>query len=316
MEKFYLGIDLGGTTTNIGLVSSEGRLLEERILNTLPENGPADAIQRIADSVDEIRKSLTNDQTIISAGVGIPGIYNNEEDRIEEVSNLPGWKNMNLADVLYSTLNLQVFIDNDANMAALGEGWKGAGKNVPVLMMITLGTGVGGAVINDSDIFSFNNISGEFGHMIIETGGSECTCGRKGCLETFISKHGMEKQAEAFIKNGKNTMLRDFYPGSLSPHIIAHAAEKGDEVALEIYERAAHGLAVGIANISNVMGITMFILGGGITNAYHLIEPVLDNALPSLIFDYQKRNVKVKKAVLGEKAGLIGAAKYAINQGI
>lgn len=314
MEKYYLGIDLGGTTTNIGLVSSEGQLVEERILNTLPKNGPENAFERIGASVDEIRNSLSKDQVIISTGVGIPGIYNKDEDRIEEASNLPGWKNINLGEVLHVTLDMNVFIDNDANMAALGEGWKGAGKDVPVSFMITLGTGVGGAIIQGNDIFTFNDFSGEFGHMIINTNGADCSCGRRGCLETFISKHGMERQAVELITKGKNTLLRDFYPDSLSPHVIAHAAEQGDAVALEIYEQAAHGLAVGIANISNVLGITVFILGGGITNAYHLIEPVLDRTLPSLVFDYQKRNIKVKKAELGEKAGLIGAAKFAMNQ--
>lgn len=312
MEKYYLGIDMGGTTINIGLVSSNGDILEERILNTLSEKGPNHAFEKISGSVKAIRKSLDNDKTIVAAGVGIPGIYDKQEDKIQQASNLPGWENICLAEILRVYVNTDVFIENDANMAALGEDWRGAGKDMPFSFMITLGTGVGGAIVSNNKIFSFNDTSGEFGHMIIQADGPLCPCGRRGCIETFIGTQGMKLFALELLRTGRMSKLRNMGSDALTPYVIAHAADEGDEVALKVYERGAFGLATGIANIANVLGIDVFILGGGITNAFHLIEDTLEQNLRQLIFDYESRKIKIKRAELGEKAGLIGAARFAM----
>ena len=190
--KVFTGIDIGGTNMNIGLVSEDGQVLNDTVIPTCREKGPEDALNRIAESlIQMLQAHKKNDCRGI--GIGIPGLLDTDKGCIIEASNLPGWESYSIIGHLSAKMNMPVFIENDANLAALGEYWLGAGHGADNLFMVTLGSGIGGAILTGGKILKMHPSAGEFGHMIIERSGATCTCGRRGCLETYISKHGFER---------------------------------------------------------------------------------------------------------------------------
>ncbi|MFW5656209.1 MAG: ROK family protein [Bacteroidota bacterium] len=311
--EYLIGIDLGGTTINIGAVSTQGKVLEEHILNTAPQQGPEKAIAQIAEAIRTIETSLNKKKQNKMVGVGLPGIFNHKEGKIVQASNLPGWEDYPFTKAVSTALDMDVLVKNDADLAALGECWIGSGKAFEDVFVITLGSGIGGARIRDNNIVEKNNFSGEFGHMVINLDGDTCTCGRKGCVETYFSKHGIIQRTKNHLTNGKDTLLKNYTEDKFSPLLVATLAKHGDEVARAIIDEAVLGLATAMANITNTHGITNFILGGGISNAWDIFEAPLHKYLSDLVFDIPDTSINIVKASLGEKAGIIGAAKYALS---
>jgi glucokinase len=311
--NIFVGIDIGGTTINIGLVSEEKQLLSEKVIETWPDKGPENAIHRISLSIEQMIGALDDKIDFKAIGVGLPGLLDIEKGMIIEASNLPGWQDFPISSALNLKTHLPVFIENDANLAALGEYWMGAGTKVSNLFMITLGSGIGGALIVDGKVFKLHPSAGEFGHMIIEKSGATCTCGRKGCLETFVSKHGFIRLAKEKMPCTPNTSLNEHEATSISPQLIARLAQQGDELANIIYQEAGEALGIAISNVINLTGISFIIIGGGIANAWKsLYKPVMQS-LEKNVFKTLFKNVNVIKASLGEKSGFIGAAKLAAD---
>ena len=311
--RVFIGIDIGGTNVNIGLVSEEKQVMDEIVISTNPEKGPEDALNRIAFSLQHMISNGQGNAVYKGIGIGLPGLLDIENGSIIEASNLPGWQHYPIARELNKRVNIPVSIENDANLAALGEYWLGAGQEAENLFMVTLGSGIGGALLGNGKILRLHPSAGEFGHMIIEKSGATCTCGRKGCLETYVSKHGFQRLVREKIHEDPQSSLRNYKAGMISPQVIAMNATQGDTLAIRIFREAGEALGIALSNVINLTGVHCIIIGGGIANAWELLcEPVMQS-LEKNVFNAIFTVVKVHKAALGEKAGFIGAARLAAD---
>lgn len=312
-KQIYFGIDLGGTTINIGPVTMDGQILEEKVISTNVDQGPVSAIERVAQTINNLKISHADDYEAVAAGIGVPGILDVKAGKIVEASNLPGWENFEITRELSSRINLPVFLENDANQAALGEQWLGAGAGSNDMFMVTLGSGVGGALITGGKLFSLNDVSGEFGHMIINFEGPKCSCGRNGCVEAYFSKHGLKRLTTEKLPSNPASILRAYELDKITPQIISHAAMQGDQLSMEIFREASKAMGVAISNMINVIGVHKIVIGGGIANAWQIFYEPMMEVINHVVFKANVPKVKVVKAELGEKAGFIGAARCAMQ---
>jgi glucokinase len=311
--KVFTGIDIGGTNMNIGMVSEDGQVLDETVIPTIPEKGPEDALDRIIGSLWQMMSAYPKNTACDGIGIGIPGLLDTKKGCILEVSNLPGWQHYPIIGFLSARLKIPVFIENDANLAALGEYWLGAGQGADNLFMVTLGSGIGGAILAKGKVLKMHPSAGEFGHMIIERSGATCTCGRRGCLETFISKHGFERLFRENLSAHPLSSLKGSEAASVSPQLLAEHASRGDLMANLIFREAGEALGIALSNVINLTGVSRIIVGGGIANAWDLLQEPVMQSVERNVFKSILSGVSVCKAVLGEKAGFIGAARLAAD---
>jgi len=305
----YIGIDLGGTATKIGAITEQGKQLETMVQPTNIYN-PDETIDTITNLIRTIRAKYP----LKGVGFGVPGILDTENGQIIHASNLPGWKNYHLKTALETRLNLPVRIENDANLAALGESWLGAGKFVSDFLMVTLGTGIGGALILDNKLHLLNNVSCEFGHTIIDRAGVQCRCGRTGCLETFCSSHGLLRLYRQEIDNGTPSQLEIGTSKKIMPADLAKAAEQNDPAAVNTFHKAGIALGIAIGNVTNLVGIHFIIIGGGIANAWNHFYDAMFTTYQNTVFENSKDNINIVRPQLGEDAGWIGGAAM-VRQG-
>lgn len=308
---YYLGVDLGGTNTVVGLVTKDGTLLYKYSVKTEREKPYKCIIQNIANACEKvIRDKGINIEQIGHIGIGIPGTCDDETGIIEYAPNLE-FKNVNIREELKKYFNLPIYIDNDANCASLGESTKGAAKGYNNSVTITIGTGVGGGIIIDKKILkgAFNG-AGEIGHQIIKFGGELCGCGNKGCFESYASATALIRDAKIAAIKSPNTKILELANGDINlivPKIIFDAASYGDRVAKEVINTYLSYLSVGISNIINIFQPDIIVIGGGISKQESkLLEP-LKKILPKTILGgVLKTEISIAK--LGNDAGIIGAA--------
>ena len=302
-----MGIDLGGSITKIGLVDEHGLLLEKRMQNTRIESGPPAQLDEIVAVVRDLQE-FYYEYEIKAVGLGIPGILDEAKTSLTSAANFPGWLDFDLASYLKEKLSLPVSIENDANVAALAERWFGAGVEQKDLFMITLGTGIGSGIIMNNQLHQ-NGSTSEFGHMIIDIDGAVCTCGRHGCLETFFSKRGLAMALQQMREAYPDSML--YTAPNVSPLEIFVAASARDGLALAVYEQAGKALGTAMANIVNILGVTCFIIGGGVAKAWDYFYPAALHQARVVAFESVRDKISIKKASLGEAAGILGAAVLA-----
>ncbi len=311
---YNIGIDLGGTNIAVGLVDNKHNIIAKRSLPTRAERTAEEIVEDIAALCLEVCRDggcLISD--IATVGVATPGTANGKTGVVEYANNLP-FRGFPLAAFLSERLsNATVKIENDANAAALGEAVAGAAKGSDISVMITLGTGVGGGIIIDGKVFSGANCAGgELGHMVIEHGGVPCTCGRRGCWESYSSATALirmtkEKLAEC-EKNGVETIMSK--AERVSGRTACDAMRAGDKAAKEVYDRYTAYLATGITNIINIFQPRVISLGGGISNEG---QSLIDDLIP-LIKKEQYGGAdkpiftEIRIAKLKNDAGIIGAA--------
>jgi glucokinase len=229
-----------------------------------------------------------------------------------EPPNLPGWRDVPLGSLLSAEVGLPVFVENDANAAALAERWAGAGVGVDDLIYVTVSTGIGGGLILGGQLYhGAAGTAGEVGHMVIEPDGPRCNCGRFGCLEALASGPSIAREARAAVAAGRPTVLAAIAPQALDAAAVARAALDGDPVAREIYARAATALGIGITNLVNLLSPAMVILGGGVTRAGELIFAPVRRIVRQEAFERPGSAVQIVPAALGEDVGAIGAAAVA-----
>ncbi|MBN2012765.1 ROK family protein [candidate division KSB1 bacterium] len=302
----YIGIDLGGTNAKIGAVTEHGQLLEQAVQSTNIDN-PDETIDGIAIL---IRAMCANhsEHLLKGVGCGVPGILDRENGKIIRTANLRGWNDYRLKEALEDRLKQPVRIENDAKIAALGEAWLGAGQSVADFLMVTLGTGIGGALILDSNPYK---TSCEFGHTIIDMAGAPCTCGRIGCLETYFSSHGLLRLLKQELENGTHSRFDMSHVHKLKPVDIANAADRSDPAAVNAFHNAGTALGIAMGNITNLIGIHFFIIGGGIANAWEHFYDSMFASCRSTVFENSKENIHIVRAQLGDIAGWIGGAALA-----
>ncbi len=314
-DSIYVGVDLGGTSIKVGICDPEGRLLHTFEGPTEAESGETAVLNHIADYVREtVAKSEFGWEQVKGIGVGIPGFLDMESGVVMMAPNLK-WKNVPIQKRLEERLDKPVLINNDANVAALGEAWSGAGKGVSNLALYTLGTGVGGGIIIDGRICQgFKGAAGELGHLRVvpDLEAIECGCGQLGCLETVSSATGIIRMACDAVQRGDRTSLA--LVDEITAKDVFDAAKAGDEVAERIIQRAAFYLGQSMAIIAVVLNPQLFIVGGGVSRAGDILLHLIRENFVKYTPEASRKGVNIVSAVLGNDAGVVGAAGLHLRQ--
>ena len=309
--KYIFAVDLGGTTVKMGLFNESGEVLEKWEIVTVKDNNGAQILPDIAESIKKkaAEKNLSNED-VLGVGIGGPGPIDSKGN-IFGAPNL-GWGNFNVSDTLSSLTGYKVKTGNDANVAALGEMWMGGGKGYNSIVMVTLGTGVGGGVIVDGKIVAgAKGAGGEIGHILIdETETETCGCGKKGCLEQYGSATGVVRLANRRLaKDDKASILRG---KEVDCKAVWDAVKEGDEVAIEIADEFGKILGNGLGMIACVVNPEAFVIGGGVSKAGNIIlDYIVDNFKNTTFRGCKETDFRL--ATLGNDAGIYGAAKLVIE---
>lgn len=308
-EKIYVGVDVGGTTVKLGICNAEGELLQTYEGPTEVNKGPDTILHNIATYVRQIvEESPYSWEQLAGVGIGIAGFLDIPNGVMKHSPNLY-LNNVDIKGFLEKELNILVKVNNDANVAALGEAWAGAGRGIQNCVMYTLGTGVGGGIIIDGKIVEgFQSVAGELGHMAIvpDLEAIQCGCGKMGCLETVSSATGIIRMAEEAVARGDRTSLANVE--SIMAKDVLDAAKAGDEVATRIVSRAAYYLGRSMAMMSVILNPECYIVGGGVAKAGDFLFDQIREVFEKYTQDASKENVKIVPAVLGNNAGVVGAA--------
>ncbi|MHC0035920.1 ROK family glucokinase [Pseudoneobacillus sp. C159] len=313
-EKWIVGVDLGGTTTKIAFVNTYGEIVHKwEITTDITDNGK-NIMVNIAKSIDQKLEELDILKTkLIGIGMGAPGPVDTKTGVIYNAVNL-GWNHhFPLRDVLEMETSLKAVIDNDANCAALGEMWKGAGNGAKDLVCVTLGTGVGGGVITNGQIVQGNSgAAGEIGHIAsVPIGGAPCNCGKTGCLETIASATGIVRLGKIGIQDESvRSELKDIYhkTGKITAKDVFDMARNGDKISKQVLDEVSFHLGLAFANIGNTLNPEKIVIGGGVSRAGDvLLNPIKEN-FERYSFPRVKESTEITLATLGNDAGVIGAA--------
>jgi glucokinase len=304
-QKIFAGIDIGGTSLKAGLFSESMELLKRFSTPVTREANPEMSVDPL---ISWLRSpEVTDSFNLVSVAAGIPGIFDHEKGMLTLAANLPQWVGFPIRDYLKEKLKVPVSIGNDGNMAALGEYHAGSGRELDSMLMLMLGTGVGGAIIDKGKILEFNSFSGEIGHIIIDMHGVDCPCGRKGCLETMAAKSGLIRMLhEALEKSESN---RDAYKNlsEISPLELSNLATAGDPIAMEVYRKSGQAVGIGVSNVLNILRLDGVVIGGGIAGAWNGFFKSLEDTVAKTVFSFDPEKIKIRKASLGEDAGIYGA---------
>lgn len=307
MAEYVFGVDIGGTTVKLGLFTVSGELLEKWEIPTRTDEGGKYILGDIAETLETkiTDRLLTKDQ-IAGIGMGVPGPVK-EDGTVLRCANL-GWGIFNVADELNKIIGLPVKVGNDANMAALGEMWQGGGKGYKNIVMVTLGTGVGGGIItNGKMLFGVNGAGGEIGHIQVNDTETEvCGCGKKGCLEQYTSATGIVRMANQALNNtDRASSLRNVQ--YVSAKEVFDAAKNGDELASELVENHGKCLGKALAQIACVVDPEVFVIGGGVSRAGDIITDTTAKYFREYCFHACKKT-EFTLATLGNDAGIYGGA--------
>ncbi len=310
--EYAFGIDLGGTTVKCGLFNSKGELLESWEIPTRTEDNGRNVLPDIAKTIrDKVKEKKLKKGDIEGVGIDVPGPVL-DGGIVNQCVNL-GWGVVNVKDDLSEMLDgIRVEVGNDANVAALGEAWKGGGKGYSSIIMVTLGTGVGGGVIVNGKIVSGSHgAGGEIGHMTVNYDEEDtCGCGKKGCLEQYVSANGITRVAhKRLAKNKKQTVLVN--DDTLSSKKIFDAAKEGDEVALALVDEFGKTLGRALASIAVVVDPECFVIGGGVSKAGQIVLDAITKYYAPNTF-HACRTTIFKLAELGNDAGMYGAVKMIV----
>jgi glucokinase len=337
MPEFSIGVDLGGTNLRIAAVSSQGQLLEKVTLGTKDMRSPDHVIDEMCDAIRRLTGEHRNGGSLVGAGIGIPGVIDLEEGVVRKSANLPGWENYPVRREIENRLGARICLENDAKLAALGEQWLGAARGFDDMAMITLGTGIGGAIVLDGKIFhGMNGMAGEFGHVTIEPDGVPCGCGNHGCAERYASATAVVRMAREAVEFGHASSLVALAasePGFGAQTIYALAMQ-GDEVAQGIFQRFGRALGMLLADLVNILNLNMFVVGGGVSSAWDAFASTMFAELRERSITYaatvppdiagpsdgaqdaaqarSRRHTIVTRALLGGDAGLYGGARLPV----
>ena len=312
MAGYVFGVDVGGTTVKLGLFDINGKVLDKWEIPTRTEDGGKNILPDIAADIKAKmeEKNIVKDD-VAGVGVGVPGPVDGN-GIVHKAVNL-GWGQFNMKEELTALLGgMRVEGGNDANVAALGEMWKGGGQGHKNLVAVTLGTGVGGGIIIDGEIMTgATGAGGEIGHIHVEDHESErCGCGNYGCLEEYASATGIVRLANRALESSdKNSILRT---GEISAKTVFDAVKAGDELAIEIAEKFGDYLGKGLGIIAGVINPEIFVIGGGVSKAGEVLFDYIKPAFEATVF-HGCRDTIFALATLGNDAGIYGAAKMVLD---
>ena len=347
MPDFSIGVDLGGTNLRIAAVSNGGQLLEKVTLGTKVSLGRDHVLSEMCEAIQRLSGKYKRTGKLLGAGIGVPGIIDMRTGMLRKAANLPGWEDYPVRAEIERRLGLsknaaRVVLENDANVAALGEQWLGAARGIPNMAVVTLGTGIGGGIVLDGKIWhGMNGMAGEFGHVTLEPEGHPCGCGNRGCAEQYASASAILRMAREAIASSEAPALAraassDAEFGAKS---IYNLAIQGDEPARRIFRDFGRYLGILLAGMVNVLNLDMFVIGGGVASAWDAFAPNMFEELRERSLVYaatapadpvwgrapspvqaerssadasSARKTIITRALLGSDAGLYGAARVAL----
>ncbi len=305
MRPYSIGVDLGGTNLRVAAIDAAGEVLEQTCRPAVYTRGPERVVQQIRDVVEETRARIGLGE-LRGVGIGVPGFLNMETGVVMRAANLPGFQGFPIRDQIQKALGTPIVLENDANAAALGEMWMGAGKDVKDLILITLGTGIGGGIIvNGNVLHGFLGMAGEIGHMTVFPDGNPCGCGNCGCLEKHAS-------ATAIAAMGR--MMH--FGNDVTAEQVHELAAAGNERAKQIFECVGRALGIALANLINLFNFPLYLLSGGPLPAWDMFAPALFQEIRKRSFTYSRNGTRIERAVLGADAGLFGAAYLPFQQAV
>lgn len=307
--KVALGIDIGGTNTVFGCIDENGNCLATGSISTQKHARIEDFLNELFETVDSTIKTTNEDIEIIGIGIGAPNA-SYYSGTIENAANLR-WKGcVPLAELVTERMNVPVIITNDANAAAMGEKVFGAAKGLDNFIVITLGTGLGsGIVVNGELLYGHDGFAGEVGHMIVRKSGRECGCGRKGCLETYVSATGVKRTVYKLLaRHLGESELRDIPFSQMTAKMVAEAAQRGDEIAKETFTYTAQMLGEVLANVVAVTSPKAIFLFGGLTKAGDILFDPVRKTLEEELLSIYKGKIDVLPSGIEDNAAVLGAA--------
>ncbi|HSA58702.1 MAG TPA: ROK family protein [bacterium] len=313
-SNFVLSVDLGGTNLRIAAVREDGTVLDRLEEASEARAGSATVLRKVVDAVRSLGGNVeSRNGKILGVSLGFPGIVDPAKGIVYRSPHFPDWKDLELLSFFRPELSWPVAVDNDANLAALGESWKGAGRGLKNFLMMTLGTGLGGGMVIDGRVFHGDRgFAGEFGHICIETNGPECACGSRGCLETFVSATGILRLAEISDQaDGREQLLERLGKplARTTAKDLYVAALDGDIFANTLFKKMGYYLGIGLASLVNTLGMETIIVGGGVAEAWDFFIEPAKKELAQRTYEETARTVKIVKAGLGTDAALIGGAR-------
>src|SRR5437763_4068657 len=323
-KSFAIGVDLGGTNMRVAAVEDTGRQLETVCASTDLPRGRDAVISEMCNLIQALSDKFSGTHSFWGAGVGVPGIIDIESGTVHAASNLPGWSDYPVKAEIQNRLGTPVILENDANCAALGEKWMGAGRDAHSMCMVTLGTGVGGGFIFHGKLWhGMIGMAGEIGHMTVAPDGPPCPCGNRGCLEQYASATAVSRMIKEAVGNSQTSEVPD--DSEFSAEIVFQRAMQGDPVANQIFQTVGWALGVVLSSLIDALNLPMYVIAGGVSSAWEAFSPALFTELRrrSIVFrasdpmgdhGYHKKTI-VTRAVLGSEAGLIGAARLPMLAG-
>ena len=337
MPDFSIGVDMGGTNLRIAAISADGTLLEKITTSVKLAMGRDYVMGEMCDAIRHLTEKHKSDGKFLGAGIGVPGIIDLKLGVMRKSANLPGWIDYPVREVIERNLGVPIFLENDAKAAALGERWLGAGRGAENMVMITLGTGIGGAIILNGKIFyGMNGMAGEFGHVTIEPNGVPCGCGNHGCAERYASATAIVRMAREAIEAGNAPSLTRLAQSGadFSSKAIYDLAREGHHDAQLIFDRFGRALGMLLADLFNILNLELYVIGGGVLSAWDAFAPTMFSEMRERSIIYaataadgndknpdmdpaapeNQRKTIVKRAILGSDAGLFGAASIPLQK--
>lgn len=319
MDKKLIGIDLGGTTIKFAILTVDGIIQQKWSVQTNILDEGTHIIDDIVASINH-RLALYHMQPeeFIGIGMGTPGSVDIEKGTVIGAYNL-NWNTLQFVKKqVEEETGISFMLDNDANVAVLGEDWMGAGKNSKDVVFITLGTGVGGGIIAQGQlIHGTKGCAGEIGHVTVDPNGFKCTCGKRGCLETVSSATGIVRVArqlsEEYVGNSSLKKAIDEGQAVTSKNVFNYAELENDPLALKVVDRVCYFLGLALGNIGNTLNPNSIIIGGGVSAAGEFLRSRIQTYFDRFTFPQVRESTKLKLAQLGNEAGVIGAASLALN---
>ncbi|PZL75555.1 glucokinase [Enterococcus plantarum] len=318
MDKKLIGIDLGGTTIKFAILTTDGDVQQKWSIETNILDEGRHIVPDIIESINH-RISLyeMKQEDFIGIGMGTPGSVDIKKGTVIGAYNLNWTKKQNVKAQIEEATGIPFVLDNDANVAALGERWKGAGENNPDVVFITLGTGVGGGIIAEGNLLhGVNGCAGEIGHVTVDPGGFECTCGKRGCLETVSSATGVVRVARHMSEEyaGDSQLKQAIDDGQdVSSKDVFDYAQADDPFALMVVDRVCYFLGLAIGNVGNTLNPSSVVIGGGVSAAGEFLRSRVQTYFEEFTFPEVRTSTQVKLAELGNEAGVIGAASLALQ---
>ena len=318
-QQYAVGIDLGGTTIKAGLVDDEGTIVHHTQIDTEADRGPEHVLDRIVVAVEQSLAKLPAGKDFLGVGIGSPGSVSMDRTTISKPPNFPGWNHVNLSASLSQAVSGPIIVENDANVAGLGSAFWGAGQAFDSFIMVTLGTGVGGAIIHQKRLFrGTTGAAGELGHMSIDYEGPYARSGIAGAVEAYLGLNFLSHHARYRLLTRPSILREMAGPDlvDLTPKMLYEAAEKNDDAARDMLAWAGHKLGYSLGSAVNLLDIRKVVVGGGISAAGdYLLEPAR-LALRQAVMPGMQDGLEIVRERRGNEVGVLGAARLAFGEGI